>query len=215
MYLKHLFVVKSLSCPTLCSLMDYSTPGSPVLHYLPEFVQIHVCWISDVANHLILCHYHLFSFCLRSFPASGSFPLHQFFASGGQRIGDSVSASILSMNILGEFPLWLTGLISLLSKGLSSVFFSTTIQKHQFFTTQSFFFFFSFIFISWRLITLQYCSGFCHTLTWISHGYTCIPHPDPPSHLPLHPIPLGLPSAPGPSTCLMHPTWAGDLFRPR
>ena len=72
--------------------------------------------------------------------------------------------------------------------------------------------FFSFIFISWRLITLQYCSGFCHTLTWISHGVTCIPHPDPPSHLPLHPIPLGLPSAPGPSTCLMHPTWAGDLF---
>ena len=73
-------------------------------------------------------------------------------------------------------------------------------------------FFFSFIFISWRLITLQYCSGFCHTLTWISHGFTCIPHPDPPSHLPLHPIPLGLPSAPGTSTCLMHPTWAGDLF---
>ena len=75
--------------------------------------------------------------------------------------------------------------------------------------------FFSFIFISWRLITLQYCSGFCHTLTWISHGFTWIPHPDPPSHLPLHPIPLGLPSAPGPSTCLMHPAWAGDLFHPR
>ena len=55
-------------------------------------------------------------------------------------------------------------------------------------------FFFPFIFISWRLITLQYCSGFCHTLTWISHGFTCIPHLDPPSHLPLHPIPLGLPS---------------------
>ena len=75
-------------------------------------------------------------------------------------------------------------------------------------------FFFPFIFISWRLITLQYCSGFCHTLTWISHGYTCISHPDPPSHLPLHPIPLGLSSAPGPSTCFMHPTWAGDLFHP-
>ena len=45
------------------------------------------------------------------------------------------------------------------------------------------FLFFSFIFISWRLITLQYCSGFCHTLTWISHGFTCVPHPDPPSHL--------------------------------
>ena len=52
------------------------------------------------------------------------------------------------------------------------------------------FFFFPFIFISWRLITLQYCSGFCHTFTWINHGFTCIPYPDPPSHLPLHLIPL-------------------------
>ena len=56
------------------------------------------------------------------------------------------------------------------------------------------FFFFPFIFISWRLITLQYCSGFCHTLTWISHGFTCVPHPDHPSHFPPHPIPLSLPS---------------------
>ena len=79
---------------------------------------------------------------------------------------------------------------------------------------KSLLFIFSFIFISWRLITLQYCGGVCHTLTWISHGFTCIPHPDPPSHLPPHPIPLGLPSAPAPSTCLMHPTWAGDLFHP-
>ena len=76
-------------------------------------------------------------------------------------------------------------------------------------------FFFPFIFISWRLINLQYYSGFCHTLTWISHGFTCIPHPNPPSHHPLHPIPLGLPSAPALSTCLMHPAWAGDLFHPR
>ena len=78
-----------------------------------------------------------------------------------------------------------------------------------------FFFYFPFIFISCWLITLQYCSEIFHTLTWISHGFTCIPHPDPPSHLPLHSIPLGLPSPPGPSTCLMHPTWAGDLFHPR
>ena len=55
------------------------------------------------------------------------------------------------------------------------------------FPSSSFFFFFPFIFIIWRLITLQYYSGFCHTLTWISHGFTCIPHPDPPSHLPLYP----------------------------
>ena len=59
------------------------------------------------------------------------------------------------------------------------------------------------------------CSGFCHTLKWNSHGFTCVPHPDPPSHLPLDPLPLGFPSAPGPSACLTHPTWAGDLFHPR
>ena len=59
-----------------------------------------------------------------------------------------------------------------------------------------FYFIFSFIFISQRLITLQYCSGFCPTLTWISHGFTCVPHPHPCSRLLLHPIPLGLPSAP-------------------
>ena len=75
--------------------------------------------------------------------------------------------------------------------------------------------FFPFVFISWRLITLQYYSGFCHTLTWISHGFACVPHPDPPSCLPPHPIPLGLPSAPALSTCLMHPAWAGDLFHAR
>ena len=74
--------------------------------------------------------------------------------------------------------------------------------------------FFSFIFISWKLITLQYYSGFCHMLTWISHGFTCVPHPDTLSHLPPHPIPLDLPSAPALSPCLMHPTWAGDLFHP-
>ena len=52
---------------------------------------------------------------------------------------------------------------------------------------------------------------FCHTLKWNNHGFTCVPYPDPPSHLPLHPLPLGFPSAPSPSACLMHPTWAGDL----
>ena len=73
-----------------------------------------------------------------------------------------------------------------------------TWQQHEFYVSNIYTsFFFPFIFISWRLITLQYCSGFCHTLTWISHGFTSIPHPNPPPHLPLHPIPLGLPSGPG------------------
>ena len=75
-----------------------------------------------------------FSSCLQSFPASGSFPMNQLFASG---IGASASsASVPPMNIQDWFPLGLTGLISLLSKGLSRIFFSTTIRKHQFFSTQ-------------------------------------------------------------------------------
>ena len=68
-----------------------------------------------------------------------------------------------------------------------------------------------FIYFNWRLITLQYYGGFCHTLTWISHGFTCVPHPEPPSHLPPHHIPLGHPSAPALSTCFMHHTWTGDV----
>ena len=69
----------------------------------------------------------------------------------------------------------------------------------------------------WPIILFFFfiCSEFCHTLEWNSHGFTCVPHPDPPSHLPLHPLPLGFPSAPGPSACLMHLTWAGDLLQPR
>ena len=70
-----------------------------------------------------------------------------------------------------------------------------------FFNLGFFILFFIYLFIfNWRLITLQYCSGFCHTLTLISHGCTCVPHPDPPSHLLPHPIPQGHPSAPGLST---------------
>ena len=76
-----------------------------------------------------------FSFCLQSFPASGSFPISQFFASGGQSIGVSASGSVLPMNIQDWLHLGLTGLISLQCKGLSSIF-NTTVQKHQFFGTQ-------------------------------------------------------------------------------
>ena len=74
--------------------------------------------------------------CLQSFPASGSFPVSQFFASGGQSIGVSASASVLPMNIEDWFPLGLTDWISLQSKGLSRIFSNTTVQKHQFFSTQ-------------------------------------------------------------------------------
>ena len=73
---------------------------------------------------------------LQSFPASGSFPMSQFFTSGGQSIGTSASASILPMNNQDWFPLGWTGWISLQSKGLSRVFSNTTVQKHQFFDAQ-------------------------------------------------------------------------------
>ena len=75
-----------------------------------------------------------FSSCLQSFPASGSFLMSQLFASGGQSIGVSASSSVLPMNIQDWFTLVLTGLISLLSKGLSRVFSNTTVQKHQLFS---------------------------------------------------------------------------------
>ena len=74
--------------------------------------------------------------CLQSFPASGSFPVSQFFALGGQSIGLSASASVLPMNIQDWFPLRWTGLSSLQSKGLSGVFSNTAVQKHQFFSSQ-------------------------------------------------------------------------------
>ena len=70
------------------------------------------------------------------FPASGSFPMGQFFTSGGQSIGVSASASVLPMNIQDWSPLEWTGWISLQSKGLSRVFSNTTVQKHQFFSAQ-------------------------------------------------------------------------------
>ena len=77
-----------------------------------------------------------FSSCLQSFPASGSFPMSNFFASGGHSTGVSASASVLPVNIQGWFPLGLTSWISLQCKGLSRVFSNTTVQTHQFFGTQ-------------------------------------------------------------------------------
>ena len=86
-------------------------------------------------NYLILCHPFL-SFCLQSSLASGSFPMSQFFASGGQSIRVSASLSVLPMNTQDWSPLGWTGWISLQSKGLSRVFSNTTVQKHQLFSTQ-------------------------------------------------------------------------------
>ena len=120
-------------CLTLCERMNCSMPGFPVHHQLPELAQTQVHWVGDV----IQPSYPLPSFSrLQYFPASGSFPRCQFFASGGQIIGVSASTSVLPMNILVWFPLGLTDLISLQSKGLSRVFSNTTFKNHQFFGAQ-------------------------------------------------------------------------------
>ena len=118
------------SCPTLCDPVDCSTPGFPVHHQLLEFTQTHVHWVSDA----IQPSHPLSSPSPPAFNLSQhqSFQMSQLFTSGGQSIGVSASASVLPMNIQGWFLLWLTGLISLQSKGLSRVFSNTTVQKHQF-----------------------------------------------------------------------------------
>ena len=94
------------------------------------------CPWSQWCHPTISCPVIPFSSCLQSIPPSGSFPMSQFFASGGQNIGVSASASVLSMNIWDWFPLGWTGWISLQSKGLPRVFSNTTLQKHQFFGAQ-------------------------------------------------------------------------------
>ena len=121
-------------CPILCDPMDCSTPGLPVHHPLPGFTETHVHWVGDTiqpSSSVIP-----FSSRLQSFPASGSFPVSQFFPSGGRSIGLSASASVLTMNIQDWFPLGWTGWISLQSKELSRVFSNTTVQKHWFFGAQ-------------------------------------------------------------------------------
>ena len=117
------------SCQTLCNPMDCSTPGFPVLHYFPEFAQTHVHWVSDAIQPT-----HPLS---PPFPPALSLFQHQgLFPSCGKSIWASALASVLLMNIQGSIPLEFTGLISFLSRGLSSVFSSTIIQKHQFSGTQ-------------------------------------------------------------------------------
>ena len=119
--------------PTLCDPMDCNMPGFPDLCYLLELAQTQVHWVGDAIqpSHPVVP----FSSCPHSFSASGSFLISRLFPSVDRSIGASASASFLPMSIQDWFPLGLTGLI-LLSKGLSIVFSSTTIQKHQFFGIQ-------------------------------------------------------------------------------
>ena len=110
-------------CLTLYDPMDWSMPGFPVLHYLLEFSQTHVYWVSDAIqpSHPVTPFSHL-----QCFPASGSLLMSWLFASGSQNIGASVSASVLPVNIQHWFPFWLNDLISLQSKGLKSL-----LQHHR------------------------------------------------------------------------------------
>ena len=112
--------------------MDCNTPGFPVHHQLPELAPTHIHWVSDA----IQPSHPVSSLSPPAFSLSQYqdiyFQMSQFFASGGQRIGDSASASVLPMNIQDWFPLGVTGLISLQSKGPSRVFSNTAVQKYQF-----------------------------------------------------------------------------------
>ena len=115
-------------CPTLCDPMDCSTPGFPVLHYLPEFVQSHVCWVDDA----IQPSHPLSLLSLPALSLSQHQGLFHWVSSLHQLpkvTGVSISASVLPMNVQGWSPSGLTGLISLQSKGLSRVFSRTTVQK--------------------------------------------------------------------------------------
>ena len=119
------------SCLMLCDPMDYSMPGLPVLpRACSNSCPSSWWWHATISSSMVP-----FSSCLQSFPASGSFQMSRFFASGGQSIRISASASVLALNIQDWFPLGWTGWISLPYKGLSRVFSNITVQKHQFFGT--------------------------------------------------------------------------------
>ena len=130
-------VVQSLSCVQL-----FETAWNAMQHSrftclsLSPWVCLNSCPLCCWCHPTISSSVTPFSSCPQSFPSSGFFPVSQLFTSGGQSIGASASALVLSMNIQDWFPLGLTGLISLQSKGLSRVVSNTTVQKYQFFSTQ-------------------------------------------------------------------------------
>ena len=125
----------------ICSVMSNSLWLHALLHARPPCpptpgVYSNSCPLSQWCHPTISSSIVPFSSCPQSFPASMSFAMSWLFASGGQSIRTSALASVLPMDIQGWFPLGLTGLISLLSKGFSTVHSNTTVQKHQFFGAQ-------------------------------------------------------------------------------
>ena len=113
-----------LSCPSPTPRAYWNT-----CQRAGDAIQTMVGWDDAISSSIVP-----FSYCLQSLPASASFQMSQFYASGGQSIGVSASASVLPMNIQDWFPLGCTGWICLEFKGLSRVFSNTTVQKHQFFS---------------------------------------------------------------------------------
>ena len=124
------FSAVAQSSLTLFDPMEYSSPSPTPRVYSNS------CPLSQWCYPTISSSVIPFSLRLQFFPTSGSFPTRQLFASCGQSIGVPASTSFLTKNIQDLFPLRKTGWISLLSKGLSRVFYNTTVQKHQFFCTQ-------------------------------------------------------------------------------
>ena len=122
------------SCPTLHDPMNWAHQASLSLTISLSFLKL--MSIESECHPNISSSVVPFFSCPQSLPASGSFPMSQFFVTGVQSIGASASASVLPMNIQDWLPLGLTGVISLLSKGLSRVFSNTTVQKHPFFGAQ-------------------------------------------------------------------------------
>ena len=131
-----LFVVQLLSCVRLF-LTPWAAACQAPCPLLSPRACSNSCPLSQWCHPTILSSVTSFSSCPQSFPASGSFPVSWLFASGGQNIGASASASVLPMNVQGWFPLGLNDLISLQSRGLSTVFSSTTARMHQFFSVPS------------------------------------------------------------------------------
>ena len=114
------------SCPSLCDSMDCSMPGFPVCHCLPEFAQIYVHWINNV----------IWPFHPLPPPSPFACNLSQHQCLFSKSLFFTASESVHPVNIQGWLPLGLTSLFSLQSKGLSGVFFKTTVWKHQFFRFQ-------------------------------------------------------------------------------
>ena len=189
------------SCPTLCDPMNHSTPGLPVHHQLPESTQTHVHWVGDAIqpSHPLLSpsppalnlsqHQGLFKWVSSSHQVAKVLEFQLQHRPSSEHPG-LISFRMDWLDLLavqGTLKSLLQHHSSKASILLRSAFFIVQLSHPYMITGKTIaltrrtfvdkvmsLLFIYYFFISWRLITLQYCSGFCHTLTWISHGYTCL-----------------------------------------